>query len=359
MAPRQRIGRAVSATVVVGLLLALEGEAQAQGKIRFNQATGRSDRLVLKTEAAAASAIAPDVEGFRFRLAYTAGSVFEEVLSAGDVLANSSGSRWAYSAAPGRVGLRKLRIRSRTDGSGTFLYAVKLRLDADLAAIDPDRSGLSVDELSVLVVEAESGDDLLRLVARWERRRRGWRLAAAESRARSLYFGAARRVFVSSDCHAGDLGGVAGADASCQALAAAAGLGGTYSAWLADAHDGPAVRLPHASEPYVLVDGSVVALDWDDLTDGELLSAIDLDERAEPVAGRPGCGTAVWTNATAQGTTAVTDGLEFACLDWTLALFSRWGLTGEASSRGPAWSDGGPFALVRCSTPSRLYCFER
>ena len=77
--------------------------------------------------------------------------------------------------------------------------------------------------------------------------------------------------------HNGNLGGLAGADAICQARAEAAGslaAPGTYLAWLSDAGGGvdppvsPSTRFIQASVPYRLVNGTIVAASWSDLVDG-------------------------------------------------------------------------------------------
>jgi hypothetical protein len=87
-------------------------------------------------------------------------------------------------------------------------------------------------------------------------------------------------VFVTSVGFKGDFGGVTGADAKCQARADAVKLAGTYKAWLSGSalSSSPSVRFTHAAVPYVLLDGSVVANDWADLTDGTLQHAINLSE---------------------------------------------------------------------------------
>ena len=61
---------------------------------------------------------------------------------------------------------------------------------------------------------------------------------------------------------AGDLGGLAGADAKCQARAMAAGLTGTFRAWLSDATNSPSSRFPQDAGPYLLVNGGLVANNW-------------------------------------------------------------------------------------------------
>ena len=80
-------------------------------------------------------------------------------------------------------------------------------------------------------------------------------------------------VFVTSTIHDGNLGGLAGADAICQARAEADGslaAPGTYKAWLSagGAGNSAADRLTHATVPYKLVNGTQIAADWDRLVDG-------------------------------------------------------------------------------------------
>lgn len=78
------------------------------------------------------------------------------------------------------------------------------------------------------------------------------------------------RVFVTSEAYNGNLGGVTGADAKCQALADAANLGGTYRAWLSASGQAANSRLIHSIHPYGLVDGTLIANDWDHLVSQDL-----------------------------------------------------------------------------------------
>jgi hypothetical protein len=88
-------------------------------------------------------------------------------------------------------------------------------------------------------------------------------------------------MFVTSTVYTGDLGGVAGADAKCNDHALAAGLKGTYLAWIAtDATDDPESRFTRSALPYVTPDGVKVANDYDDLTGGNVLSTVFIDEFA-------------------------------------------------------------------------------
>jgi hypothetical protein len=72
-----------------------------------------------------------------------------------------------------------------------------------------------------------------------------------------------------------DLGGMAGADAACQAAADDAGLVGDFLPWLsAIPANAPASRFNLDGGPFVRPDGVVVAEDWADLTDGSIASPI-------------------------------------------------------------------------------------
>ena len=78
-----------------------------------------------------------------------------------------------------------------------------------------------------------------------------------------------RIIFKTSTYHNGNLGGVAGADAICQARATAAGLPGTYKAWIADSlGNSPSTAWVRSSVPYVNTVGTQIAADWADLADG-------------------------------------------------------------------------------------------
>jgi len=123
--------------------------------------------------------------------------------------------------------------------------------------------------------------------------------------------GACRRVFVTSATTNGGFGGLAMGDLFSQSLADASGLGGAFKAWLSDRATDAAVRLSHATVPYRLVDGTLVANDWNDLIDGTLAHAIDLHEtgaRAMPAT------PDVWTGTTRTGRTTSTD-----CTGWSSA----------------------------------------
>lgn len=118
-------------------------------------------------------------------------------------------------------------------------------------------------------------------------------------------------MFITSTEHIGNLAGLLGADTICVNLATAAGLVGTYKAWLFDGTTSAANRLTQSPWPYVLVNGTKVADTWADLTDGTLDHAIDLDETGAVVAV-----SEVWTGTHTDGTKTGAD-----CTSWRAPVF--------------------------------------
>ena len=157
-----------------------------------------------------------------------------------------------------------------------------------------------------------------------------------------------KRVFISSNTTNGNLGGLSGADASCQARAAAAHLGGTWKAWLSTSTVNAKDRIPDAE--YRLVDRStIVANNKADLIDGSIDANINKDEFGAvrvPDA---------WTGTSGAGTVIANE----ICNDWTSAAISAQGWQGKDDfppSSGQWTSYGG----VDCDVASlHVYCFEQ
>jgi hypothetical protein len=171
-----------------------------------------------------------------------------------------------------------------------------------------------------------------------------------------------RMVFVSSALYDGNLGGLSGADAKCQALATNAGLAGTYKAWLSDSASPAVNRFTHSTVPYVLVDHTTVANDYFTLTGGgPLLHAIDLTEtgQAAPVGtcqcSSQGSIPTVWTYTNADGTQFGSGN----CSDWTSSSGAR-PLVGEANTAlSPWWTNYCGSYYHTCSDTAALYCFQQ
>ncbi|HLT34983.1 MAG TPA: hypothetical protein VK034_01825, partial [Enhygromyxa sp.] len=165
--------------------------------------------------------------------------------------------------------------------------------------------------------------------------------------------------FVTSELYTGNLGGVAGGDAKCQALAGAAGLPGTYMAWLGtwNPEVAPQTRFSKSPYPYVLVDGTKIADNWDDLVDGDGLdNPLNLDENGLPPPDSVGIWCfdlpVVWTGTDPEG-----GGGGGHCNHWTSS--ARWdsASVGRRTLATANWNYGcsGP----DCDKLAPLYCFEQ
>ena len=167
-------------------------------------------------------------------------------------------------------------------------------------------------------------------------------------------------VFITSDEHDGNLGGLEGADAICQERAHAAGLPGTFKAWLSDSTVSAAERLTHSAVAYIDTRGQLVADDWADLTDGSLERALTIDEVAydwDTDAGH--CGVSIyfartWTASTIGGASHGP-----FCDDWTDAGDAT-GATGYYCYASEAWTDATLSEdTAGCSAPLSLYCLQQ
>src|SRR5262249_42541369 len=116
-----------------------------------------------------------------------------------------------------------------------------------------------------------------------------------------------------------------------------------------DANESPATRFTHATVSYRLVDGTLIANDWTELTSGTLRHPIDHDESGSLATGV----TEVWTGTNVDGTSEGD-----SCKNWTngqpnpfLAEVGTWD---QASSLWTA------VYLQFCDRNMlRVYCFEQ
>jgi len=163
-------------------------------------------------------------------------------------------------------------------------------------------------------------------------------------------------VFVTSGRYTpADIALAGGPDLLCAAVAANSSLPSVVNvtAWVSWT-DWPRDRWPvHCDEPYILTDGTVVAHDWDDLTDGSLHSPIHLDENGANILLSPLPLTErVWTSVLFNG---MPPGADLSCSNWTSANGSFSGFYGHAAERNARWSIEG---TCSCSRAYRLYCFS-
>jgi hypothetical protein len=165
---------------------------------------------------------------------------------------------------------------------------------------------------------------------------------------------AQRLIFLSSQPLKGTMGGLEGADAWCTELASAAGLEGDFKAWLSTAQLGPAARMVHFPGPYRLLDGTLIADGWADLTDGTLAHPIDLDETGLmiPPAQWICEGHEVWTNTKADGTPRTTSD----CGGWqTLEGTSA---VGRYTADDHGWTEAACMS-VTCGAELPIYCVQQ
>jgi hypothetical protein len=160
------------------------------------------------------------------------------------------------------------------------------------------------------------------------------------------------RVFVTSTEHTGNLGGLSGADTICRQRAQAAGLPGTYKAWLSDGTDSPITRfLTMSPGPYRLVDGTHVVDGYEDLADGSLDAPINRTETGALV----GEDIHTWTNTRANGTDIRSEHGGDHCANWTPFADGAQGVTGVANATDSTWTFADPYP---CTSGLRLYCFQ-
>ncbi|MCB9665036.1 MAG: putative metal-binding motif-containing protein [Alphaproteobacteria bacterium] len=152
----------------------------------------------------------------------------------------------------------------------------------------------------------------------------------------------------------GGFGGLLAADAACRAEAQAAGLPGAgvangYRAFLCGDNLSAANRLTHATAPYVTTAGTVVANDWNDLTDFSLLAPINRDAFGAVVGGP------AWTGCSPQG--FALSGGGHTCSDWTSSSFFSDATVGSAFSVGGGWVQQP--SEQDCDEPAGLYCLQQ
>jgi hypothetical protein len=192
-----------------------------------------------------------------------------------------------------------------------------------------DQGGVNVKDEMCAELGAPAGCDLEGMLGR------NWRL-----------------VFVADGASGNAMGGLAGADARCQAAAFAAKLPGIFQAWLSDDTYSPSTRfITHSNVPYRLVDGTKVADDWTDLTDGSPLDA-SINRKAD---GTAQTFVMAWTGTTPAGTPIAGQN----CSGWASA--SGGGVAGVYMDPSfgplPPWTDA--TTDTPCSGAHQLYCFQQ
>lgn len=157
----------------------------------------------------------------------------------------------------------------------------------------------------------------------------------------------AARVFVTATNYSGNLGGLSGADKKCQDSAYAGNLSsGIWKAWLSDSTTSAASRLTHTG-PFKLLNGTIIANNWADLTDGSLQNKINITEYNKT--------SDIWASAWT-GTSENGLGVETAnCVDWSTSGSNA--VIGATYVTTGAWTNATRF--MGCGQSLSLYCFEQ
>lgn len=193
--------------------------------------------------------------------------------------------------------------------------------------------------------------------------------------------GSALGFFATSQTSAtGNLGGLAGADATCQRLAAAVGAGNrTWRAYLSVARDSTNNNLPANARdrigpgPWNNANGTVVAANSTELHARSGDASLFVDERGQRINGQwTGSPTPnqhdILTGSNADGTLLSA----FTCADWTSSSASDVAQVGHSDGLGPGQSTAGVLASwnsahanQNCADTAprggggRFYCFAR
>lgn len=157
-----------------------------------------------------------------------------------------------------------------------------------------------------------------------------------------------RIVFVTSTKYRGDIGGLSGADDKCNTRASAAGLPGSYKAWMSSSTVDAWTRIDDA--PYVRTgDYQIVATSLADLTDGTIAYTISNTEFGVATS------TGVWTNTNANGLKHYVVANQ-VCTDWTSNSGSLMTYSGRTSYTNSNWTQYGDLGCDD-SSPA-IYCFQ-
>ncbi len=166
------------------------------------------------------------------------------------------------------------------------------------------------------------------------------------------------RAFVTSlEAKAGDLNGVAGADSLCASLAFAAGLPGSYAAWLSVPGQDAISRFSGGGpwrtwDPEHQLWTQLVATDAADLVDGALAAPLTWTEFAQPAS----AACTAWTGTTPKGKAPPPLSTYGAsCGEWTHSAAGGGTLVGVCAGEGEAWTAA---EVGSCAVPRRVYCLQ-
>ena len=151
-------------------------------------------------------------------------------------------------------------------------------------------------------------------------------------------------IFVSSKGYRGNLGGMAGADAKCMALASAANLQGSWMAIVSTSTVSAKIRLSMNDASYWDIKGNDLSINTAGLFDNGMDDIIYADETGTPTQGN------VWTGTVNSG-----DSSALTCNDWTDATAGSTAMYGQLGTATSWWIAGG---IDNCDHAKKIYCVK-
>lgn len=161
------------------------------------------------------------------------------------------------------------------------------------------------------------------------------------------------RAFVTSGTYTGGLGGVSGADSTCNSVASAAGLSRTYKAILGDSSTSADDRLAFSGSIYIVDSNdekTLVAGSGSDLwntSSSDLTNQINIDENGDTVTSDD----YVWTGTTSEGGEQTSN-----CSDWSSSSSGVNGFYGNLDLIGEGWVE---YDFGSCDQSFHLYCVSQ
>ncbi len=162
---------------------------------------------------------------------------------------------------------------------------------------------------------------------------------------------AGKRVFITRGQFDGNLGGLAGGDAKCSSAATAAGLNGTWKAWLSTTTVNAIDRLADVG-PWTDLRGETMFSSKTSLINGGPSGfGLWIDERGMSLSS-----DRIWTATNASGVyqQGVTTGPP--CAGWTSSSMQDQALIGQVGRTGPSWTWS---TATSCDQLGHLICFEQ
>lgn len=162
----------------------------------------------------------------------------------------------------------------------------------------------------------------------------------------------AKQVFVTASTYNGDLNGRTGADSKCAARATAAGLSGTFKAWIADSNsvtNQPYVHFTQHPGEYRFPNGVKLANNFADLAATVHEIPFNIDESGNTVPD-----SQVWTNVTPAG---YIDNSGRDCQEWQSSNSGTDGNYGLTAATDDTWTLN--TGSSNCNQLKRLFCVEQ